>query len=791
MAAQRYNSDVRILIEEAAGHPEHAHQEIELDYVLSGSLTVRIAGEAYRMGEGDILLINSGKLHTWQDAEQCLLCRIMLNYSSVCKTLGKYHICFWCNSVSTGYHDTDSLRLVLNLLIREFHVAESQESFAVKALKYRVLDVLVKEYLLPGNEPWSEVEDERIREILEQVNVSYADRISLTEIARGMYLSDSYLSRVFKSAVGVSFQEYLNRARLEHGVESLLYTTKSVAEISEECGFANPSAFNKLFKKTYGCAPTEYKKSLTGRTVPTETGDAIREDAGAKLESWLRLMEGASSEEVEIVETVTVPAAAKRSFQKNTIRCLNCGTVYDFIYATTREQFLTLHNELGVPYVRLTGILNPDLHLRADDGSGLYHFGLVDSVFDFLVAHGITPVLDLLNWRKKYDLDYGAPLFIDELRGLPFRDLGDWQKLLRDMVAHFAQRYGTECVSHWVFEIGEDNDYQACCRQMGREEIPYTRLWDAGFDAVKEVCPEFRLSASSSVLQEEFCGRAPDFILLNVFPYRSSRAEEDVYASRITDLDFVETAVRKERRKLTRLGFGGIPLMLAQWGTSVSERNYYNDTCAKAAHVLYHLLALEGENCVMSYYHSLDFLSQYMDSDAPLVGGCGLMSTDGICKPIYYAFYFMNKMHGQILEKGETHVAMRNRDGHYYLLVFHVKNFGHSYYLHKESQTRLEELATMYEDDRRKKFVFTFQGVPEGTYQVKSRTLVEREGSALYEWKEMGYPQRLKPSEIDYLHGVSGPRIRAAKEQARSGLLTVEVTLNPHQIVLFHIIRSD
>ena len=261
MPTVKETSDIRIIIEEAGNHPDHSHQEIELDYVLSGSLMLSIAGQRYQMEQGDILLINSGKLHAWREAAGCLLCRLMINYSSVCRVVGKYHISFWCNSVSNGFHDTDALRDVLNQLIKEFHVSGDGESFAMTSLKYRVLDILVSEHLLPGNESLSDVEDDRIREVLDQVNISYSEHISLSEIAGRMFMSESYLSRMFKNAVGISFKEYVNRARLEYAVESILYSSKSIAEISEDCGFSNPSAFNKLFKKTYGCAPTEYRKN--------------------------------------------------------------------------------------------------------------------------------------------------------------------------------------------------------------------------------------------------------------------------------------------------------------------------------------------------------------------------------------------------------------------------------------------------------------------------------------------------------------------------------------------------
>lgn len=243
------DENFRMHIMEIEKEEKHAHREIEINYILTGSVELILTGETFRMEKNDIILINSNKLHWWQRARQCVSCRIFISDIMLKETLGRYSVNFWCNSVTNSVHDTERLRIILNSLIKRYRSAGKYSSFALECSKYLLLDCLSENFLITEDQEQAQVEDQRIGKVLDYINHHFSEKISLGSIAEMMYLSESYLSRLFKSETGMNFREYVSRVKLNYAVDNLLHTDRSITRIAQETGFENASAFNKLFKK--------------------------------------------------------------------------------------------------------------------------------------------------------------------------------------------------------------------------------------------------------------------------------------------------------------------------------------------------------------------------------------------------------------------------------------------------------------------------------------------------------------------------------------------------------------
>ena len=90
-------------------------------------------------------------------------------------------------------------------------------------------------------------------------NLSYD--VSLTLLARMLHYNEKYLGRLFKAQAGISFAEYLNRARVEQARELLARTNLSVIDIAYRTGFRNVSYFNRIFKRYFGITPRDVRRS--------------------------------------------------------------------------------------------------------------------------------------------------------------------------------------------------------------------------------------------------------------------------------------------------------------------------------------------------------------------------------------------------------------------------------------------------------------------------------------------------------------------------------------------------
>jgi AraC-like DNA-binding protein/ligand-binding sensor protein len=93
----------------------------------------------------------------------------------------------------------------------------------------------------------------------------YIQKLTLEDVAGEVYLSPSYFSKVFKETMGISFNAYLNRLRIEKSKLLLLSETESITDICERLGFEDQSYFTKVFKKYAGMTPARYR-ALRGLT---------------------------------------------------------------------------------------------------------------------------------------------------------------------------------------------------------------------------------------------------------------------------------------------------------------------------------------------------------------------------------------------------------------------------------------------------------------------------------------------------------------------------------------------
>ena len=90
------------------------------------------------------------------------------------------------------------------------------------------------------------------------IDEHYAETITLKKMSEYIYVSQPYLSYMFKEVVGQNFNEYLTFVRIEHAKELLLHHGSRVYEICEQVGYHDKKHFTSLFKKHTGQLPKEW-----------------------------------------------------------------------------------------------------------------------------------------------------------------------------------------------------------------------------------------------------------------------------------------------------------------------------------------------------------------------------------------------------------------------------------------------------------------------------------------------------------------------------------------------------
>ena len=105
---------------------------------------------------------------------------------------------------------------------------------------------------------------DKIKLIYEFVQENYQTKISLNEISKMVNMSPVSFNRFIKKRTGKTLIEYVNDTRIGYASRWLIEKDLSIAEVAFKCGFNNIANFNRVFKKSKNCTPSQYREQFSG-----------------------------------------------------------------------------------------------------------------------------------------------------------------------------------------------------------------------------------------------------------------------------------------------------------------------------------------------------------------------------------------------------------------------------------------------------------------------------------------------------------------------------------------------
>lgn len=109
----------------------------------------------------------------------------------------------------------------------------------------------------------SQSKSRRISKVCRYIEENLSKKISLTDVALLVNMSESAFSHFFKKKTGISFITYVNNLRVAKACDLLASTSLSASEICYDCGFNNKSNFIRIFTKRKNMTPIEYRNYIS------------------------------------------------------------------------------------------------------------------------------------------------------------------------------------------------------------------------------------------------------------------------------------------------------------------------------------------------------------------------------------------------------------------------------------------------------------------------------------------------------------------------------------------------
>ncbi len=263
-------------------YPIHFHDDIEVVYVLEGSVGLKNGYYSYTLERGDIFILNGREIHSFYHTEQPnMVMMLQMDLSFFSKYYGNLNNSFFVTDMKN--EDDENLEALRNILGRimldildkgygyEYKVIEGAHNLLANLLaNFQYFTMEDGKFVNEAKNIGNKVLAGRLNRITDYMYENYSRRLTLNEIAEREHLSIYYLSHVIKEATGLSFQELLSFIRVEESEKLLLGTNKKIGAISDESGFSAIRYYIKYFTKWFGMNPLEYRKTYTGKVSSRE-----------------------------------------------------------------------------------------------------------------------------------------------------------------------------------------------------------------------------------------------------------------------------------------------------------------------------------------------------------------------------------------------------------------------------------------------------------------------------------------------------------------------------------------
>lgn len=265
-----YPSDlpVKTYYIENCNNMPHWHIDVEMILVLEGNLKVGVNDDIKILSKGDIAVFGSTDIHYCDSINmESKINMIIFRPDIIGNSAGwpgnfRFDTPFLEGSIIDNISQKNYEQLVFTFLsiIDEMNGKEPFYKLCVRGKLTELCALLLRYVPVSNIENKSKVKRlpdiNSIKHAMEFIESNYPNDISLETISEEAHFSTYYFSKLFKKYTGTNFITYLNWVRIEHAEFLIKTTSKSITDISFECGFNSVRTFNRTFKKIKGYTPS-------------------------------------------------------------------------------------------------------------------------------------------------------------------------------------------------------------------------------------------------------------------------------------------------------------------------------------------------------------------------------------------------------------------------------------------------------------------------------------------------------------------------------------------------------
>ena len=274
----------------------HVHDFVEVSIVLSGRGIHRTPDGFAECNSGDTYVIGAGVPHAYfaaEDGECPTVCNLVFDPAEIFEGEAadpdspRYCYGLFREDPLTVYvmltsRTLEDVERTVTRMEKELSRRRPEWEMAVKSYLINILIMMGRYASQRENSPAAPRPKERLvaMEVMRAVMERYGDSgLTLESIAASLYISKSYLCRIFRRVTGEPFGDYLRRVRLEQACRLLRETELTAEQIVYACGLRDIPTFYRTFKARMGMTPNAYRQGehpadqIMGTKIQTNKGE--------------------------------------------------------------------------------------------------------------------------------------------------------------------------------------------------------------------------------------------------------------------------------------------------------------------------------------------------------------------------------------------------------------------------------------------------------------------------------------------------------------------------------------
>ena len=330
-------------------------------------------------------------------------------------------------------------------------------------------------------------------------------------------------------------------------------------------------------------------------------------------------------------------------------------------------------------FVRFHGIFNDEVGIYTEDSLGhpVYNFSYIDQIYDGLLAAGVRPFVEISFMPNQLAASHTLHPFWYRPNVSPPKDWTRWDDLISAFAKHLLERYGSDEVAQWYFEVWNEPNLDFWAGQPKQDT--YWELYDHTALTLKKVSARLRVggpATAQAAWADAFIRHCAekhvpvDYVSTHVYANDSA---QDVFGTQenIPRDRMVCRAVDKVHKQIKASPMPQLPLIWSEFNASYKNETEVTDSVYMGPWLADTIRQCDGLVDSMSYWSFSDVFEEQGVVKTPFYGGYGLIAEDGIPKPAFNAFKLLHRLGEERIQlDSDSALLTRRKDGALVLAVW-------------------------------------------------------------------------------------------------------------------------